>query len=120
MPLDVAFTSTPTGRLSFARKDGDLFLDDKCVYAVIATLCSIKGRYGWDSSVGTWFTTIKKDGRLTGTRLSAAATDALDQVRAELGITPRDPQADRLSGGRWQLQLRWRSVGKDVSSTRNF
>lgn len=109
--MDVAFTQNPqTGRLTFARNAaGDFYLDDRGTYAVLATLYAQKGRYFWDATVGTYLSTIKQDVRATGTRLIAAASDALEQVRQEGMIRGGSATAERLRLGAWSLPIRWLS-----------
>lgn len=115
--MDVAFKTTSDGKLTFRRdSSGDAQLDDQATYAVMATMMAQKGAYAWDATVGTYLFRIVKDGRLTGTKLSAVGTDALDQVRQEAGITPIEATPARSALGKWSLLLRWRSPGGKVAT----
>jgi len=121
--MDVAFTVNPsTGKLTFARDKAQRFyLDNRQVYAVIATLFGDKGRYGWDLDFGTRINSITKDTSATGSRLTAAAADAFDQLKAGGYITAGSiDSVTRLRSGVWGLALRWRtSSGESVAlSTR--
>lgn len=115
--MDVAFTTTADGKLTFSRDaTGDVQLDDRATYGVMATLIAEKGAYAWDGTVGTYLHRLTKDGRLTGTKLSAAATDALYQARQEFGVTPIEATPARAASGKWSILLRWRSVGGSVAT----
>lgn len=115
--MDVAFTTTTDGKLTFSRDSaGDVQLDDRAAYGVMATLIAEKGSYSWDGTVGTYLHRLTKDGRLTGTKLSAAASDALDQARQEFGVTPIEATPARAASGKWSILLRWRSVGGTVAT----
>jgi len=110
--MDVAVVVNPaTGKLTFARNsDGDFYFDDRAIGPVFGTLFAEKGRYLWDATVGTTISTVTKDGRATGTRIAAAATEALRQVKVEGLITSYDvPVPTMLRGGVWQLTLRWQT-----------
>ena len=108
--MDVAFVVNPENfKLTFARNsDGDFYLDTRSVYPVIATVCAAKGKWFHDASVGTYLSTIARDGRATGTRLTAAASDGLDQV-AQDGLIRNGATVEvaRLRPGAWGLTLRW-------------
>lgn len=115
--MDVAFSTTTDGKLTFRRDaTGDVQHDDQATYAVMATLTAQKNAYAWDATVGTYLSRMTKDGRLTGTKLSAVGTDALDQVRQEAGITPIETTPTRSTLGKWSLLLRWRSPGGKVAT----
>lgn len=63
--MDVAFSVT-RGRLDFARnKDGDFYLDDLAVYAVLATFVAHKTEYAFDGDLGTFRHKITKNGSVT-------------------------------------------------------
>lgn len=111
--MDVAFTLNATGKLTFAKNaSSNFYIDERGVYAIFATLAAEKGRYGWDSTVGTFFSTIRKDGRLTATRLNSAASDALEQCRRDGIISAgATSQPERASAGKWALLLKWRTPG---------
>ena len=109
--MDVAFSRNSNGKLVFAPDStGSPYLDDRGVYAVFATLAAAKGRYGWDSTVGTFFSKLTKDGRLTSTKLSSAATDAFEQCRQDGLIAPgATALPERIDAGKWALLLRWKT-----------
>ena len=109
--MDVAFALDRNGKLDFARNaEGDFYLDDLAVYAVVATLSAHKGAYGWDGTVGTYLHTIKKDGAVTGTRLRSAMADAAAQLVADGTIRSMTGTADRLRVGAWSLTPNWKPI----------
>ena len=118
--MDAAFTHTADGKLTFARDAaGALFLDDLAAYAVLSTMCAERGRYAFDSGVGTLLSTVTKDGRATASRLSACASDALEQCHQDqlvrAGATYR---VDRARSGAFLVGLTWHSpTGKAVAQT---
>ena len=106
--MDVAFSRNSSGKLTCAKNAaGSFYLDDLGVYACFATLFARKNEYAYDATFGTFLHKIRKDGRLTGTRLNAAASDALDQVRKDGVITSGSSAAQRLTTGAWELRLAW-------------
>ena len=106
-------TRNSSGKLTFARNAaGGFYLDDLGVYAVFATLFARKGEYAYDATLGTFLHKVRKDGRLTGTRLNSAAADALDQVRKDRTISSGTSTAQRLTGGAWELRLTWNVPGR--------
>lgn len=108
--MDVSFTLDKSGRLSLSRDaNGSPFLDERAVFAVFATLAAHKGGYGWDGSVGTGLHTIRKDGRLTGTRLRGVAVDLFDQLKADELVRSGDGSGERLRTGVWVLSLAWKT-----------
>lgn len=120
--MDVAFVVNPENyKLTFARNsDGDFYLDTCAVYSVIATVCAEKGKWFHDASIGTYLSTITRDGRATGTRLVAAATDGLEQVTQD-GLIRSGAAAStsRLGVGAWGLTLRWQtSIGEQRTALR--
>lgn len=120
--MDVAFKVGPSGKLVFdLDATGSPYLDDRGVYAVFATLAAERGRYGWDATVGTFFNRIQKDGRLTSTKLSSAATDALEQCRQDGLIAPGATSLpERADAGKWALMLRWKTPsGASVTERRS-
>lgn len=111
--MDIAFTRNSAGKLTFAKNaQGGFYLDDKGVYAVFSTLFARKNEYVYDATLGTFLHKIRKDGRLTGTRLNASASDALDQVRKDGVITSGSSTAQRITGGAWELRLNWTVPGR--------
>ena len=118
--MDAAFTSTAEGRLTFARDAaGNPFLDDLATYSVLSTLCAERGQYAFDAGVGTLLSTVTKDGRATASRLSACASDSLEQCRQDqlvrAGATFR---VDRERSGAFSIALAWRSpTGRAVAQT---
>lgn len=113
--MDVAFSLDKTGRLTLSRDaNGSPFLDERAVYAVFATLAAHKGGYGWDS-VGTDLHTVRKDGRLTGTRLRGIAVDLFDQLKSDELVRSGDGSAERLRTGAWVLTLAWTTKGGIVA-----
>lgn len=118
--MDVAFTVNKNGKLTFARNSaGDFYFDNRAVYSVFSTLFAQKGRYFFDSTVGTYLSTVTKDGRTTATRLVACANDALSQLRdTERVITDfSTPNATRLRSGAWSLALSWSTPSGDIHET---
>jgi len=118
--VDVAFTQDPhSGRLTFARNaDGDFYLDTLAVYPVIATLFAEKGRYLFDPAVGTYLSLITQDSRATGSRLTAAQNDALDQCRLDGLLYSGEAQSTKLRPGVWQLIVSWKPIaGANQSRT---
>lgn len=108
--MDISFTLDKSGRLSLSRDaNGSPFLDERAVFAVFATLAAHKGGYGWDGSVGTDLHTIRKDGRLTGTRLRGIAVDLFDQLKSDELVRGGDGSAERLRTGAWVLSLAWKT-----------
>lgn len=108
--MDAAFSLDKAGRLTLSRDaNGSPFLDERAVFAVFATLAAHKGCYGWDGTVGTDLHTIRKDGRLTGTRLRGITVDLFDQLN-EL-VRSGDGNAERLRTGAWVLSLAWTTRG---------
>ena len=79
------------------------------MYAVFATLAAHKNGYGWDGSVGTDLHSIRKDGRLTGTRLRGIAVDLFDQLKDDELVRSGDGNAERLRTGAWVLSLTWKT-----------
>lgn len=111
--MDLAFKHGKNGKLVFAtNSDGDFYLDESGVFAVFATLFARKGEYAYDATVGTFLYKVRRDGRLTGSRLNAAAADALDQVRKDRVISSGTSTAQRLTGGAWELRLDWNVPGR--------
>jgi phage gp46-like protein len=116
--VDVAVLLNPnTGRLTFARNSqGDFYLDDRGIYPVFSTLFAQKAKYYWDSTVGTYLSTVRSDVRATGTRLTSVATDALEQCVADGLIRSGTAQADRIRLGVWMITMRWKAPsGDDVT-----
>lgn len=110
--MDVSFSLDKAGRLTLSRDaDGSPFLDERAVYAVFATLTAHKGGYGWDGSVGTDLHTVRKDGRMTGTRLRGIAVDLFDQLKADELVRSGDGIGERLRTGVWVLSLAWVTKG---------
>lgn len=110
-------TRNSFGKLTFAKNAaGNFYLDDNGVYACFATLFARKGEYAYDPTLGTFLHRVRKDGRLTGTRLNSAASDALDQVRKDRVITAGSSAAQRLVGGAWELRLTWTVPGRGAVS----
>lgn len=111
--MDVAFTQNSAGKLVFAKNaQGNFYLDELGVYAVFSTLFARKGEYAYDATLGTFLHKVRKDGRLTGTRLNSAASDALDQVRKDRVITSGSSAPQRLASGAWELRLTWAVPGR--------
>jgi phage gp46-like protein len=111
--VDVAFTRNAQGKLVFAKDaQGGFYLDDRAVFAVFATLFARKGEYAYDATVGTYLHKVRRDGRLTGSRLNAAASDALDQARKDRVISSGTSTAQRISTGAWELRLEWNVPGR--------
>lgn len=111
--MDLAFTHNSAGKLVFAKdSSGNFYKDDAGVYAVFTTLFARKGEYAYDATVGTFLHKIRRDGRLTGSRLNAAAADAIEQVRKDRVITEGSSTAQRLTVGAWELRLEWRIPGR--------
>lgn len=111
--MDLAFTHDHKGKLVFAKDSaGNFYKDDAGVYAVFTTLFARKGEYAYDATVGTFLHKVRRDGRLTGSRLNAAATDALEQVRKDRVITSGTSTAQRLTSGAWELRLEWHVPGR--------
>lgn len=108
--MDVAVAVDQTGKLTFAKNaEGDFYFDDRAVGAVFGTLFAHVGEYAEDATVGTTLHTVTKSGRATATRLVTAATDALQQVKADKLLSSYDqPTATRLVGGAWELVLPWK------------
>lgn len=108
--MDVAAVVDQTGKLTFAKNaDSDFYFDDRAVGAVFGTLFAHVGQYAEDATLGTTLWTVTKSGRATATRLVAAATDALQQVKAEGLISSYEPPtATRLGGGAWEIALPWK------------
>ena len=118
--MDIAFSINPsTGKLTFAKNaQGNFYLDRKAVYPVLATLFARKGRWGFDETLGTYFNDITKDTTATGSRLTAAATDAFDQLKAGGYITSGTvDQVTRLRPGVWLLGLRWKTTSGETVTT---
>ena len=110
--MDVSFSLDKAGRLTLSRDaNGSPFLDERAVYAVFATLVAQKGEYGWDGTVGTYLHTVRKDGRMTGTRLRGIAVDLFDQLKSDELVRSGDGNAERLRTGAWVLWLAWTTVG---------
>lgn len=114
---DVALQNSSTpGRLTFVwGPDGDLVFDGKAAYAVLSRVLCHKTRHRSDRSYGTRLYTVVRDKRTTGADLSAAVTDAAQQLQQDgiahglIGL-PR-----KLGSGRWRLSLRWQSGGRPQS-----
>ncbi|HNK46875.1 MAG TPA: hypothetical protein PKL17_18975 [Pseudomonadota bacterium] len=107
--MDVAFSVT-RGRLDFARnKDGDFYLDDLAVYAVLATFVAHKTEYAFDGDLGTFRHKITKDGSVTGTRLQGCGDDCLEQCVNDELITSGTCRVDRLRPGALSVTLSWKS-----------
>ena len=100
-----------TGRLTLSRDaNGSPFLDERSVFIGLRDFGPLWGSYGWDSSVGTDHRhTIRKDGRLTGTRLRGIAVDLFDQLKADELVRGGDNSAERLRTGAWVLSLAWKT-----------
>lgn len=119
--MDAAFDHTADGKLTFARDAaGDFYLDDLATYAVLSTLCAERGRYAFDAGVGTLLSTVTKDGRATASRLSACASDALEQCRQDqlvrAGATFR---VERERSGAFSIALAWQSpTGRAAQTVR--
>lgn len=112
MGLDVAMTRNRFGKLTFARDSrGGFFLDERAVYAVVGGLFAHKGQYQYSAELGTYLHKARKDGRLTGSKLSAACTDAIDQARQARLISSGSAAPQRLSAGAWLLKLTWTVPG---------
>lgn len=110
--MDASFSLDKAGRLTLSRDvNGSPFLDERAVYAVFATLAAHKGGYGWDGTVGTDLHTIRKDGRLTGTRLRGITVDLFDQLKSDELVRSGDGSAERLRTGAWVLSLAWTTKG---------
>ena len=108
--MDVSFSLDKAGRLTLSRDaNNSPFLDERAVYAVFATLAAHKNGYGWDGSVGTDLHSIRKDGRLTGTRLRGIAVDLFDQLKDDELVRSGDGNAERLRTGAWLLSLTWKT-----------
>lgn len=106
--MDVAFSLDKSGRLTLSRDaSGSPYLDTRAVYSVIATLAAHKGGYGWDGSVGTVLHKLRKDGRLTGTRLSSVGADLGDQLRGDEIVRSLSASPERLRSGAWGVTLAW-------------
>lgn len=113
MGLDVAMVRNASGKLTLAKNAaGGFFLDDRAVYAVFATTFARKGDYAYDATLGTFLHKVRRDGRLTGSRINAAATDAIDQCRQDRAISAGSSSARRLTSGAWELALEWTVPGR--------
>jgi phage gp46-like protein len=111
--VDLAFKHGNNGKLVFAtNSDGNFYLDDRGTYAVFSTLFARKGEYAYDATVGTFLYKVRREGRLTGSRLNAAASDALDQVRKDRVVSSGTSTAQRISTGAWELRLEWNVPGR--------
>lgn len=109
--MDVAFRVTAAGKLDFAKDErGEFYLDDREVYAVLATIQAHKKEYAWSSTLGTYLHTIKKDGLVTGTRIKAALADAGAQLVSAGLIHSFDGASQRLATGIWQLLPTWSPI----------
>jgi hypothetical protein len=124
LPLDVALVDSATspGRLTFQwDKSGDLVFDNSQAYAVLVTVCSNKGRYRPDRNFGTLLYTIVHDTSATGSQLSAAGNDGLQQAAQGNLIQNYSCNAQRTRPGAWNLAVNWQINGtQDVSRTLRF
>lgn len=110
--MDVAMTRNSAGKLTFAKNAaGGFYLDNTATYAVFCALFAHKGKYQYAPELGTFLHKTRKDGRLTGSKLGAACTDALEQVRQARLISAGSATAERASTGAWALKLNWTVPG---------
>ena len=110
--MDVAFTRGPRGKLIFKRDgSGAIMLDNGAVYAVHVAIASHRdGYYFGGAQFGTYFAAIKKDAAATGSRLTAAVLDGLNQVKAEGLIFSSTASAERLRSGAWRVRIDWQGL----------
>jgi len=110
--MDVAFVRGPRGKLIFKRdSDGEIVLDNSAVYAVHVAIVSHRdGYYYGGAQFGTNFAAIKQDAAATGSRLTAAVLDGLNQVKAEGLIFSGTASAERLRSGAWRVRIDWQGL----------
>ena len=114
--MDLAFKTNPERQAHLCPKpSGNFYLDDRAVYPVLATLFADKGAYLWDSTLGTYLNTIRKDDRATSSRLVGAGQDAIEQCRQAGYIRGGTVKGRAIRPGAWVLLPNWKTTRESLA-----